>query len=331
VPVTPVLPVQEDVQLKKVHTVLGEISPEQVSIASMHEHIIWMNSGWQYAPEAQDLFNPPEAFRQIYDKLIEFKKAGGNTIVDCSGLCMGRDVELYATLSRLSGVNIVACTGFWAQENVVPYFLTKDIDYFEELFIRELTQGMGSTNVKAGVIKVGNGKTGIRPFEERTYRAAARASRATGAAIITHGINFARQQVEIFLEEKVDPERVVISHCDAAYSWDPERDREIAGKGFYVGYDHIGVEPDWSPMAYATSDAKRLEICIAFIERGYARNLVIACDAEACCIGFGDRGTSTHGYAHLLTNFVPRLRKAGISDSIIDLLLVETPRKLLSF
>ncbi len=327
--------------MKQVNTVLGPISPEQVGTTNMHEHLIWANAGWDCAPEARELFNPPEVFKKLYDTLREYKDAGGQTVVDCSGLCMGRDVELYATLAKYSGVNIIACTGFWAQENVVPYFLSaktgsghafKDIDYFQELFIKELTQGMGSTNVKAGVIKVGNGKEGINPFEERTYRAAARASKATGAAVITHGINHALRQVEIFLEEGVDPERVVISHCDAAYNLNFERDKEIARQGFYVGYDHIGYEPEWSPMPYAMSDAKRVELCKAFIEAGYAKNLIISCDAEPVAVGWGNKGMEhMHGYAHLLNKFIPQLKAAGISEDTINLLVVETPRKLLPF
>lgn len=319
--------------MKKVNTVLGPISPEQVGTTSMHEHVVWAKAGWQYALEAHEIYDPPEVFKRLYDALTDYQKAGGQTIVDCSGVCMGRDVELYACLSRASGVNIVACTGFWAQENLVPYFLSKEIDYLQDMFTRELTRGMGSTNVKAGFIKVGNGKQGIRPFEENTYRAAARVSRETGAAIITHGINFAMQQVEMLLEEKVDPERVVISHCDAAYNLNFERDQEIARKGFYIGYDHIGYEPEWSSMPYAMSDAKRIALCKAFIDAGYAKNLVISCDAEPCRIGWEAPGApaASQGYAHLLRNFVPRLKAQGVSEETLHLLLVETPQKILPF
>ena len=162
--------------MKKVNTVLGPVSPEQIGTTNMHEHLIWANAGSQYSPEANKLFSPPEVFSKLYDTLIQYKNAGGKTIVDCSGIGMGRDIDIYCTVSRASGVNIVACTGFWAQENIVPYFLSKDIDYLQGLFIRELTCGMGTTNVKAGFIKVGNGKSGVTPFEETTYRAAARAS-----------------------------------------------------------------------------------------------------------------------------------------------------------
>jgi len=111
---------------------------------------------------------------------------------------------------------------------------------------------------------------------------------------------------------------------------DFERDKELARQGFYVGYDHVGIEPSWSSMLYALSDDKRLELCIAFIDAGYANKLVLACDAEPCPIGFGNRGNSSHGYAHLLKNFVPRLKKSGVSEEILHLILVETPAKLLT-
>jgi len=86
---------------------------------------------------------------------------------------------------------------------------------------------MGTTTVKAGVIKVGNSGDRFTSLEEMTYRAAARASKRTGAAIVTHGTQFARRQAEILLEEGADPARVIISHLDAAYALDLTRDKEL--------------------------------------------------------------------------------------------------------
>jgi len=314
-----------------VNTVLGPIHPEQIGIASMHEHILWSSPGWQFSPEANELFNPPEIFQRIYNELIDYKEAGGQTIVDCTGIGLGRDIEFNVFLAKSSGVNIVASTGFWDSIRVMHYFLTKGIDYLTDLFVKELTRGMGTTNVKAGVIKVGNGKERMTPFEEMTYRAAARASRATGAAIITHGIQFAIKQTEILLEEKVDPEKVVISHCDSGNALDFERDKCLAEKGFNVGYDLVGIEPEWSLQPFAMSDSKRVELCKAFIEAGYAKKLIISCDHDGCRIGLVYCGTPPHGYSYLLKNFVPRLRSAGISEETIRLLLIENPKRILPF
>ena len=97
---------------------------------------------------------------------------------------------------------------------------------------------MGTSTVRAGVIKVGNSGDRFTRLEEMTYRAAARASRRTGAAIVTHGTQFAKKQAEILLDEGADPTRVIISHLDAAYALDLQRDKDLARKGFYIGYDH---------------------------------------------------------------------------------------------
>jgi len=313
-----------------VKSILGAMHPDDIGVTSMHEHILWLSPGWQYSPEADQLFNRETVFEKIKNDLINYKSAGGQTIVDCSGIGLGRDIDFYAALSRATGVNIVPCTGFWAEKKILPYFALRDIDYHVELYIRELTQGMERTDIRAGVIKVGNSRHAITPVEEKTYRAAARASKKTGAAIITHGINHALKQLEILLSEGADPERIVISHCDAAYNLNFDRDKEIARKGAYVGYDHIGIDPKWSPMPYAMPDQKRVELCKAFIDAGYAKQLVISCDTDGYAI-HEDRETTENDFAHLLSGFVPMLKAAGISEETIHLLLVETPRRILPF
>ncbi len=321
---------KRDREGRSVKTVLGLLGPEQIGVTSMHEHILWLLPGWQFAPEAGELFPREEVFATIKKDLLDYKAAGGQTIVDCTGIGLGRDVEFSAALSRETGVNIVCSTGFWAGTKILPFFALKDLDYHVALYVRELTEGMGTTNVRAGVIKVGNGRQGITPLEELTYRAAARASRKTGAAIITHGVNFALQHLEILLQEGADPERIVISHCDAAYNLNLQRDIEIAKKGAYVAYDHIGIEPRGSHALYAMGDAKRVELCKAFLEAGYAKHLVISCDTDGFAI-HESRGTQAQAYDHLLRNFVPLLRSAGVAEETIRLLLVETPRRILPF
>ena len=317
--------------MAQVNTVLGPIHPDQLGTTSMHEHVLWNTPGWEYSPEANQHFDAPKIFEKVYNDFIDYKAAGGQTVVDCSGIGIGRDPELYALFSRRAKVNIVACTGFWAQEKILPYFAERDIDYNTELFVRELTQGMGTTNIKAGVIKVGNGRTGVSPLEKRMYQAAARAAKKTGCAVITHGINAAREHFDILLKEGLDAGRIVISHCDALYNLDFERDKEIAQKGGYVAYDHIGIEKPWSPMDYAMPDAKRVELVKAFIEAGYLKQLVISCDTNMYAYALVHRGTPLCTIDHLLKRFVPLLREGGVTEEMIHTMLVETPKRILPF
>lgn len=309
----------------------GPIGPERVGVCSLHEHLLWSSPGWEYSPEAKTVYDAPRVSKKVAHDLLEFKAAGGATIVDCTGVGIGRDPERYAAWSRDTGVNVVAATGFWAKEKILPYFAERDTDYMTELMVHELTVGMGTTSIRAGVIKVGNSKDQMWPLEERTYRAAARASLRTGAGIVTHGVNSAERQVAILLEEGVHPSRVIISHLDNAYALDFERDLRIAKQGFFVAYDHVGMQEWTEQQPYAMPDARRVEIVTRMIAAGQLERVVIACDTNAWAIGLAHRGTPTHAFAHLLTRFVPMLRNAGVTDGQLRTMLVETPRRFLPF
>lgn len=284
-----------------VNTVLGPIDAAELGTTSMHEHLLWTPLlGWEHSPEAKQVFDPPTVFAKVYRDLVEWRDAGGQTLVDCSGIGIGRDPELYAVWSRCSGVNVVSSTGFWARDNILPYFAARDVDYLTDLTVHELTVGMGTTSIRAGTIKVGNSKDGMFPVEERTFRAAARASKKTGALIITHGVNYAERQVEVLLEEGADPSRVVISHLDARYSLDFERDVRILKQGFCIGYDHVGADPDWSTQPYAMHDTQRVGLVKRILDAGYVGQLVLANNAFGWRIGDYHIRTEPRTYAHPL-------------------------------
>lgn len=317
--------------MSKVYTVLGPIEPGEVGVCDMHEHVLWNTPGWEYSPEALQHLDRPTVFEKIKADLLDYKSLGGQTIVDVSGIGIGRDVQFYADLSRESGVHIVACTGFWAERKILTYFATRDVDYLTELFVHEVTRGMGTTEVRAGIIKVGTSRDEMTPLEERTFRAAARASKQTGVAVTTHGVNLAERQAELFLDEGTDPGRIVIGHLEDGTAIDIERDKRLGREGFYLGYDHIGILPEWSPMPYAIPDEQRADVVMAMIEAGFLEQIVLACDTNAWSVGLVHRGTPESTYAHLLRNWAPLLKSRGVSEAQINTMLVETPKKILPF
>jgi phosphotriesterase-related protein len=86
--------------MAKVYTVLGPIDPNEVGVCDMHEHVLWNSPGWEFSPEAFEHFDRPSVFEKIQADLLDYKSLGGQTIVDVSGIGMGRDVDFYADLSR---------------------------------------------------------------------------------------------------------------------------------------------------------------------------------------------------------------------------------------
>ena len=316
--------------LRKINTVLGSIHPDELGITAMHEHILWGPYGWQYDPEWW--YHVPKVYQKCSQDLVEYGRLGGKTLVDLSGIGLGRNINFYVEVSQSSRVNVVVCTGFWAERGIPCYFQNRDVDYYEELFIRELTVGIEGTPIKAGIIKVGNNRDEITELEEILYRAAARASKKTGASVTTHGVESARHQVEIFLDEKVDPERIIIAHCDAANALDFERDKEIAKRGFNVAYDHIGIDPTWSPQKYALHDDVRADMVKAMIGAGHIKKLLLSCDVNSFSLGW-QKSSPVLGKSVVgdLFRFLPRLHRIGVTTEQFLTMVEENPAEVLPF
>ncbi len=310
--------------MPQVYTVLGPISPDSLGITAMHEHLLFGMPGWQYLD--QQWSDHAVAFEKIKVALLEFKRLGGQTVVDCGGMATGRDLDFYQALSRTTGVNIVAGTGF-REETVIPGRLipeSGDLNSIARPFIRELTEGMVTglmrkTGIRAGIITAGNSDGRVTRGEENFYRAAARAARQTGAAVTTHGPTMALRQLEILTAEGLDPGRIIIGDCDGCP--DTDRDREIARRGAYVAY---------SRAAYGSpeKDARSLQALKAMVEGGFTRQVLISCDS----IGYGLRYPEPpRPLSYLLSALVPALRREGLDAATISTILVDNPKRVLAF
>ncbi|OGA33662.1 MAG: hypothetical protein A3G80_08050 [Betaproteobacteria bacterium RIFCSPLOWO2_12_FULL_62_13b] len=335
-----------------VATVCGDVPAGDLGIVASHEHLLYGLPGWQHAPEVE--LDRAAAFEQLLARLEEFKRLGGRTLVDASGISLGRNVPLYRRLSEVSGVNIVAATGFDSQETSIPthfrligFFYrgqgplqwkraipghfapshSGSKEYLMFLFYNELTEGMAAPSMirslaKAGLVRTGAGGDRLTPVEELAIRGAAMAARKAGLPVFTS--RQGQGQLELLLAEGLAPGRIVIGHCDDARAVDAQRDRRFAERGAYVAYDHIGWERD---AAHAMPDEERVALAKGMVDAGFAERVVLSCSA----IGIG-LGTprSSHGYAHLLREFVPRLQKAGVAEAAIETMLVANPKRLLS-
>jgi len=338
----------------KVETLTGPVAPQDLGIVAMREHLLLGRHGWHWAPEVR--FDRAAAFESVLARLEAFKKRGGGTLVDASGITLGRNVPFYRRLSELSGVHIVASTGFGEQSSSIPghflgraYRVSTDArqhwvreipghfysshgeskEYLMFLFYNELTEGMAApcmirTGIKAGIVQTGSAWDGVSRLEEFSIRAAAMAARHAGVSVITTSAGQARRHFELLSAEGLEAQRIVIGHCDDARAVDLGRDRSFAEKGAYVAYDHIGWEKD---APHAMADDERVALVKAMVQAGYAERVVLSSSAVGAAMGLP---ASIHGYERLLADFVPRLDRAGIGEAVLETLLVDTPRRLLA-
>ena len=225
------------------NTVLGPIAPEQLGVVAIHEHIGYGMPGCEL--DARWWKSPEQRYEETVPKLRQFHEYGGGTFVDATGICNGRDVDYYKSLSAKTGVHIVACTGFVGGDTALPFFERASVDYLTQQFIHEITVGIGSTGARAGVIKVGVSRGGrMTDLDKRIYRAAARAAVTTGVPILTHLAIDAEPAVEIFIEEGLPLDRVLFGHADDGPNHGKTRHEWIFEQGGRIGFDTFGYETE---------------------------------------------------------------------------------------
>jgi phosphotriesterase-related protein len=196
-----------------------------------------------------------------------------------------------------------------------------------ELFIHELTEGIGETGIKAGIIKVATGMGEITEHERTVLVAAARASVETGAPITTHTDqgSLGDQQQQILTGNGVPAHRIIIGH--SCGTDDHGYHMGLARAGSYLGFDRFGLE-----LLYP--DATRVASLVKLIKAGAGDRVVVSHDSVWCWKGepiprelLASMPEDIFDPTHFAKRIIPKLRDAGVRDEEIDRLLVDNPRR----
>jgi len=319
-----------------VNTVTGAINVDELGVTLMHEHLLIGYPGW----EADTRWSGPsrdEILSICVDKIQSMQELGIQSMLDPCPNDLGRDVELAAEVSARTGFNIICATGLYKEdEGGAAYWhftrsLGRGVDAMTELFIRELTVGIGDTRIKAGIIKVATGEGQITPYEYEVLEAAALAAVETGAPITTHTDQgtMGEEQQAFLLDKGVLPHKIIIGH--SCGSDDHAYHMNILDKGSYLGFDRFGLD-------ILFPDEQRVRSLLALLEKQKERQVVISHDSIWCTRGkpFPEDMLAlmdpevlfnpTHFHRHI----IPRLLEAGVTQQQIDTMLVDNPRRFFS-
>ncbi len=299
-------------------TVRGAIPTSELGIILPHEHLFLDfrpagSPGYAQADVA-------DVIRRLRPHLVELKELGVTALVECTPPVVGRNVEIVRAVSEAVDLPVVAATGAYREDYIPDELRNLSRQALSEWMVGELTVGVGSTGIRTGFIKLAASDTGLTSLEERFLRAAAQASRQTGAAIASHTTvgATALRQIAILEEERLDPHRFIWVHANAEP--DLALHREAARRGAFLEYDAIG----------APGSPDRLFVDLvgqAFAGR-YEKQVLLSQDA-----GWYDAGqpeAPIRGFGYLVRDFLPALRQAGLSQADIDLLVVDNPRRALA-
>jgi predicted metal-dependent phosphotriesterase family hydrolase len=314
--------------LTKVNTVLGTIPAEELGLVAIHEHIGYGMPGSEL--DTQWWKTPEQAYEETVPKLRAFHEYGGGTFVDATGICNGRDIDYYKSLSKKTGVNIVACTGFVGGDTALPHFSRASVDYLAKVFIHEITVGIGDTGSKAGIIKVGVSRGGrMTELDKRIYRAAARAAVATGVPVLTHLAIDAEPAIAIFREEGLPLHRVLFGHADDGLNAPNTPSEMIMGEGGRIGFDTFGYETELpDPPFWARPRKDRMDHFINLVDKGYLDQLLVSADAN--CSPLGWPGVKGHTVNYIFEVLIPDMRNNGIDDAQLSAIFEKNPADFLA-
>ena len=339
-----------------VQTVLGPIDPSELGPTTTHEHL-YIDFSFMYRPaqdSALDLSDAPitlenlgwvrhnhyssHANLQLMDvdtavsEASLYKAAGGGTIVDATTIGIGRDARALERISRDSGVHVVMGAGFYVDAVHPDCMDSLNADVLSQRIVDDIRNGVDGTDIKAGIIGEIGCTWPLTDNERKSLAAAAIAQRETGAAILIHPGRHPDAPAEILqvlADAGADISRVIMGHLDRTV-FDIDRLLGIAASGCYLEWDLFGSEGSYYPLANIDmpSDAQRLDFIKRVVDAGYADKIVIGQDI---CTNHRLTRYGGHGYAHILENIVPRMRRKVFSEDDIDAITVGNPARILAF
>jgi phosphotriesterase-related protein len=302
-------------------TVRGPVPVGGLGVTLMHEHVFVLS------PEI--IANYPEGWgdeeareQAAVDKLNALKAIGVDTIVDPTVIGLGRYIPRIQRVAERTDLQIVVATGVYTYNDVPMYFhftgpgtALDGPEPMVDMFVRDITEGIAGTGVKAAILKCATDEPGLTPGVERVLRAVAQAHRATGVPITTHTHAHTRRGLDLT--------RVVIGH--SGDTTDLDYLEELVAAGSYLGMDRFGLD-NILPFE------DRVDVVAKMCERGHADRMVLAHDAS-CYIDWLPEAAlpfvlPNWHYLHIHNDVLPALRRRGVTEEQITTMLVDNPRAI---
>ncbi|MGA1837408.1 hypothetical protein VD659_10795 [Herbiconiux sp. 11R-BC] len=331
--------------MDSVQSVTGPLAPAQLGVTLPHEHV-YIN---MTTTTPQDGYLNVAA--EMEAELRLFSAAGGSTLIDMTNgelsdyaapIGWSDDVRVMQqnpdtgsrsianvlatkAMAEATGVQVILGTGHYYDTYLDHrWFDRNSTNKIAEFLIADLLDEIPGTGVRAGIIgEIASDLSHITAIEERSFRAAARASRETGIMVSTHAATFPTglAQLEIMVEEGVDPSRVVIGHADTVKSVDYSL--ELLRKGAFVEFDCLMTCRIGGTLVMHQIE-RRIAYLKTLIEAGYAEKLLLSQDV---CQRSHLRALGGPGYTFLFEDFAAIALERGIDPEVLRSIHVDNPRR----
>ncbi len=254
-------------------------------------------------------------------------------VSDCTSIGISRQPEKLRQLSLKTGVNIIAGCGYYTQDTHPLKIRDMTAAEIAEEMIRDCTEGIDGTGVKAGVIGEIGTSSPIHPDEKKVLRASAETSNRTGLPIQVHTYPWAKCGLEaarLLLDCKADPGRIIICHTDVLL--DSAYIMELLRMDVFVEFDNFGKEykidvkdgePSFSGGPFST-DLEKVMCIRRLVDKDLHRHVLLTNDI---CLKNMLRKFGGKGYGHVFNGVRRMMLERGIAGEAVDMMLFRNPKK----
>ena len=299
----------------KIITVSGEIPASEIGKTLHHEHLLVDFIGADST--GYHRWDKNEVVEKVLPYLLEIKKLGYKTLVECTPAYLGRDPELLKILVEKSGVQIIPNTGYYSAVGakfIPKHGFTETAEQLAERWIAEAKNGIEDSGVYPGFIKIAVERNPLEEINRKVVKAAAITHKETGLIIMSHtGLAIpAFQQLDILKEHGVHPSAFIWTH--AHNEQDFNKHIEAAKMGTWIAFDNF--KPDRLE--------RYVEFALLMKKEGMLNKVLFSHDAGWYKPGEIDGG-NFRGFTEIEELLIPALEKNGLSQHDIYQLFVANP------
>jgi len=296
-------------------TVTGEIPASEIGKTLHHEHLLVDFIGADSS--GYHRWNKSEVVEKVLPYLLEIKKLGYKTLVECTPAYLGRDPELMKMLSEKSGIQIITNTGYYSAVGgkfLPEHTFTESAEQLAARWIDEAQNGIEGTGIYPGFIKIAVEREPLEEIHRKVVEAACITHKATGLVIMSHtGPALpAFQEIEILKQNGVHPSAFIWTH--AQNEKDFNKHLEAARMGAWIAFDNFN----------ASQLERYIEFAQTMKKEGLLGKVLFSHDA-GWYRPSEPNGGEFRGFTEIEEFLIPALEKSGLSQPDIYQVFTANP------
>ena len=315
--------------MRQINTVLGPVSADALGETLIHEHITCAD--WSMRMNFGEKFYEEDTVVKMAAGLLgKVKECGVSTVVDGTPINLGRDIHLLRRVAKETGLNLIASSGFYYQEE--PWLGMRDEEEIYQLLKGECENGIAGTDSLPGIMKSGISSAGITPLQHKLLHATGRVAAELDLPIFCHhdpAVKTGFDILEVYASVGVKPNRVILGH--SGDTTDVEYLEGVLKEGCYIGFDRLAYCGFGATPTLEDSVKTILTLC----EKGYQDHIFLSHD-WAAYLAFWDSWETTKNsdYMNIERDFTythkhvcPALLAGGRTAADLREILADNPRR----